>query len=164
MHVVVTCWLVLQKHFKRKYTIQRWLHPHYTGPHQINSRMHTYIKDSQPIFIFEWVQAQLVFQNLTHSRWPTLPLFVAELQDPLNILLGHWVVIFQRLKGKHKAQLFIHFFIYFPRERHSCAYYMTNGMQDLFLSGGHAFLELSTRFFQGCWFLSTRAKTKKKKK
>lgn len=29
---------------------------------------------------------------------PTLPLFVTELQDPLNILLGYKVVIFQCLK------------------------------------------------------------------
>lgn len=62
--------------------------------------------------------------NLAHSRCPTLPLFVAELQDPLNILLGHWVIIFQRLKGNRRhAVVFIFFFF---RERHSCAYYMTN--------------------------------------
>lgn len=110
----VSCWLILQKHFKGKYTIHRWLHPHFAGPHQINTRPHTYIKDSQPIFIFEWVQSQLVFQNLTHPCWPTLPLFVAELQDPLHILLGHWVVIFQGLKGKHKARCysFISLFIF----------------------------------------------------
>lgn len=33
----------------------------------------------------------------------TLPLFVTELQDPLNILLGHKVVIFQGLKEKRRC-------------------------------------------------------------
>lgn len=63
--------------------------------------------------------------NLAHSWCPTLPLFVAELQDPLNILLGHWVIIFQRLKGKQKTRCCFYFLFLF-QERHSCAYYMTN--------------------------------------
>lgn len=33
---------------------------------------------------------------------PTLPLFVTELQDPLNILLGHKVIIFQCLKENRR--------------------------------------------------------------
>lgn len=53
--------------------------------------------------------------NLAHSRCPTLPLFVAELQDPLNILLGHWVIIFQRLKGNRRHAVFF-FFFFFPRK------------------------------------------------
>lgn len=35
---------------------------------------------------------------LTHSCCLILPLFVAELQDPLHVLLGHWVIAFQCLK------------------------------------------------------------------
>lgn len=60
--------------------------------------------------------------NLAHSRCPTLPLFVAELQDPLNILLGHWVIIFQRLKGnrRHAVVLFFLFFFIFPGKTQLC--------------------------------------------
>lgn len=39
---------------------------------------------------------------LSQSWCLTLPLFVAELQNPLHILLGHWVIIFQRLKENRR--------------------------------------------------------------
>lgn len=43
---------------------------------------------------------------LTHSWCLTLPLFVAEIQNPLHVLLGHWVIIFQRLKREQNTFLF----------------------------------------------------------
>ncbi len=95
----------------------------------------------------------------THTVWCLIsPLFVAELQNPLHILLGHWLIVFQGLKENRRH-------ISFSR-KDSFAYCMTNSNMRIISKrsqqaeenkhAAYTFLELCSKCFQGYKFLPAK--------